>query len=451
MLSRRHFFTGASGLALAAVTCQPPEQALQQFLGHSRALAGSAEPVLNKHLLAIQNQLLGYPVNMTTPSQDFFDWRKELFQSGIGMFSFNNVGDPFETSHIPFNTHNFEREVIRRFAVKYGFRVDETWGFLSNSGTDSNMHGLYMGRLILEANTGRQPKIYFTKEAHYSTQILRDVLAIDWVEVRAHENGCMDTQDLAEKLDQNREDPALVVATIGTTFKGAIDSIDDIQTVLSGRESFLHLDAALFGGYLPHTSYAPELLRYPHGENSKARYDSLAVSCHKFFGYHSPAGLFMTSKEHFAYFKDIFSKVHDPEYLLQVPGTITCSRDAVKPAEFYHYTTEKAFRKQEEDARQILSRTDYLYKEMKAHFAHLNPMRTDARSNTIFFRKPADSIVAKFVLATATSKHEGLEEKYAHVVVMPHVTHEVMDRFLSDLQTSDGKLLRLRSRGIEPS
>jgi histidine decarboxylase len=111
----------------------------------------------------------------------------------------------------------------------------------------------------------------------------------------------------------------------------------------------------------------------------------------------------------------------------------------VKPAEFYYYTTEGAFRKQVQYAQQILSHTDYLYQEMKRHFAHLNPMRSDERSNIIYFRKPADSIVAKFVLATATSRHEGLEEKYAHVIVMPHVTKEIMDRFLSDLQTSRGK------------
>jgi histidine decarboxylase len=181
------------------------------------------------------------------------------------------------------------------------------------------------------------------------------------------------------------------------------------------------------------------MLQRPDGKNSKARYDSLAVSCHKFFGYPSPAGLFITTKEHFAHFKAIFAKVHDPEYILQIPGTITCSRDAVKPAEFYYFTTEKAFRKQEQDARQILSHAEYLYQEMKRHFAHLNPMKTDERSNIVFFRKPADRIVEKFVLATVTSKHEGLEEKYAHVIVMPHVSKEVIDRFLSDLQAANGR------------
>jgi len=47
-----------------------------------------------------------------------------------------------------------------------------------------------------------------------------------------------------------------VIATIGTTFKGAIDQVDRIQEALKGYPSYLHLDAALFGGYLPFTAHA---------------------------------------------------------------------------------------------------------------------------------------------------------------------------------------------------
>jgi histidine decarboxylase len=68
------------------------------------------------------------------------------------------------------------------------------------------------------------------------------------------------------------------------------------------------------------------------------RYDSIAVSCHKFFGFPAPAGLFITTKSHFDEFNELFSQIHNPEYIHHVPGTITCSRDAVKPAEFYFFS-----------------------------------------------------------------------------------------------------------------
>lgn len=78
------------------------------------------------------------------------------------------------------------------------------------------------------------------------------------------------------------------VATVGTTFKGAIDRLDAIRSKLQGHPSYVHLDAALFGGYLPFTPYAAEVA---HGNAAApGRYDSIAVSCDKFFGFPSPAG-----------------------------------------------------------------------------------------------------------------------------------------------------------------
>lgn len=232
-----------------------------------------------------RNRLLGYPINMTTPPEEFFAWRNELAAAGFNQFSFNNVGNPYDHSHIPFNCHPFEKELINRFGAVYGFAPDDIWGFLSNSGTDSNMHGLYMGRTILKSRTGVMPKIYFTREAHYSIQILRDLLHLDWVVVATRPDGGMDTDDLERQLNANPNHSALVVATIGTTFKGATDPVDTIQAKLKGRAAYLHLDAALFGGYLPHTAFAGDLLHSIVDPISKAklqRYDSIAVSCHKF-------------------------------------------------------------------------------------------------------------------------------------------------------------------------
>jgi len=52
------------------------------------------------------------------------------------------------------------------------------WGFLSHRGTNSNMHGAHIGRTLLKERTGALPKIYYTAEAHYSSQINRDLLSL---------------------------------------------------------------------------------------------------------------------------------------------------------------------------------------------------------------------------------------------------------------------------------
>ncbi len=426
MLTRRRFLGySAAGILTLASGCRPAyfPRLLAEKERDFPPLAKKAKRARRKNLL------LGYPINMNTPQEEFFAWRAELRRAGIGEFAYNNVGNPYRPSTIAFNTHDFERELVARFAKVYGFPAGNVWGFLSHSGTDSNMHGMYLGRTLLKGRTGILPKCYFTKEAHYSIQILRDLLGLETVWVETLPDASMDVEDLKRKLAQNADRPALVVATVGTTFKGGIDPVDKIQEVLqgAGMPNYLHLDAALFGGYLPHTHRAFEVLHSSGG--GQKRYDSLAVSCHKFFGFHSPAGIFLTTQSNFEEFLEFYSQVHNPEYIGHVPGTITCSRDAVKPAEFYFFSTPQALTRQAQDARLMLAHTDYLFDRMQSRFPQLAPKRASEVSNTVYFRKPADWVVKKYSLATIKLETQEL----AHVVVMPHVDQSVLDEFLTDL------------------
>ncbi len=433
MLTRRGFL-GLSGVGVLTLStgCQPPAL-LPSAYGDdlSTPALGLAQKARLKHL---KDHLLGYPINMNTPSDEFFAWRSELFKAGIDAFAFNNVGNPFRDSPIPFNTHDLERETIRKFGKLFAFPGNDTWGFLSHSGTDSNMHGMYMGRTILKGRSGRLPKAYFTREAHYSVQILRDLLGLESVMVGTLPDGGMDPDDLARKLSEHANHPALVVATVGTTFKGAIDNVDRIQQKLRGYKSYLHLDAALFGGYLPFTPHADEVAYRVNDDAGDGRYDSIAVSCHKFFGFPSPAGLFITRQSLYDEFNELFSEIHNPEYIHHVPGTITCSRDAVKPAEFYYFTTPIALAKQAEDAELMLKNATYLLDQMHTHFPQLSATRANRLSNTVYFRIPSAAIVKKYSLATMHLEFDDTSEEFAHVVVMPHVSREIVTEFLTDLE-----------------
>lgn len=433
MLTRRRFLSyGGAGLLAVSAGCKP--QHLNGLLDQEVVTSNKNLSLAGKAKLAkLKKLFLGYPINMNTPSEEFFAWRQQLLDVGIGQFAYNNVGNPFKDSAIPYNTHDFEREIIFRFGKLYGFPANNTWGFISHSGTDSNMHGMYMGRTLLKGRTGILPKVYFTKEAHYSVQILRDLLGLETVFVDTLPDGGMDSADLKQKLENNPNHPALVVATIGTTFKGAIDNVDDIQDALKSHPNYLHLDAALFGGYLPFTPHSKEVSYHSQNNPTKPRYDSIAVSCHKFFGFPSPAGLFITTKGYYDEFNALFSQIHNPEYIHHVPGTITCSRDGVKPAEFYYFSTPSAMTKLAEDALSILQKTDYLLEQIQTHFSHLQPTRANDLSNTLYFKKPSDWIVKKYSLATMHLEINNEKQEFAHVVVMPHVNRNVLSEFLTDL------------------
>lgn len=439
MLTRRSFLriTGASVLA-ASTGCSPRHVDWRSLRSEAPGRSGLSLAERTR-LAASRNHFLGYPINLNRPPEEFFAWREELARAGLGQFGYNNVGSPYKPSTIPFNTHDFERDLIAAFGRVYGFASSDLWGFLSNSGTDSNMHGMYIGRTLLKGRTGLAPRCYYTREAHYSIQILSDLLGLESVDVAALSDGAMDVADLARKLADHRDRPALIVATVGTTFKGAIDPVAAIRATAGNFPSYLHVDAALFGGYLPHTAGAGDVMEASAPAGLPPRYDSIAVSCHKFFGFPSPAGLFLTRRTVFDEFLVFYTRVHNPEYIGHVPGTITCSRDAVKPAEFHFFSTPSAIARQRQDAAQILANTTYLFDEMRRQLPDLRPVRASDLSNTIYFLKPADRVVAKYSLATMRLSRNGTMREHAHVVVMPHAGRDVLSELLTDLATGSAR------------
>ena len=116
-----------------------------------------------------------------------------------------------------------------------------------------------------------------------------------------------------------------------------------------------------------------------------------------------------------------------------MPGTITCSREAVKPAEFYFFSTPSAMAQQAEDTQSILRNTDYLMEQLQTHFSHLTPTRASNVSNTVYFKKPSKWVVEKYSLASMQLVVNGEKQDFAHVVVMPHASQKVLAEFLSSL------------------
>jgi len=434
MFSRREFLatSGLVGVSMSGM-CRPVVDSLREKPGVEMASEGVQGRYIKQRSEMLEQHdpkiFLGYPANLNIPDEGFFAWRRQLQTVEIGQRTVNNVGDPFRRRGVG-AAHMLEADLIETFAGRYGFSAGDVWGIVSNSGTDSNLHGAYIGRTLLYRRHGVQPKIYYTREAHYSIQIVRDLLGMDEVMVAATAEGSMDLPDLKRKLAEHSDAPALIIATIGTTFKGAVDDIDGIQAAARGHSAYVHLDAALFGGYLHVTEFADQFQQFgPAG----GRYDSLAVSCHKFPGYPGVAGLFMMNGETFEEFRNYFADVHDPAYISHVPGTITCSRDAIKAAECHYFCTPASLRQQARDAEQVLTNAQYLHSEMLTQFPQLKPRRVDARSNIVYFDDSiAEAVRSKWHLATVRAR-PGHTHGMAHVVVMPHADKQLLDQFLEDL------------------
>ena len=325
-------------------------------------------------------QGIGYPVNQNIKLKEFYKW---YVGSNLYVTMMNNAGDPFMTSNYPLNTLNFEREVIEFFGPKYGFDTDNLWGIVTNSGTDGNNHGIYFGAKYLEKKTGKKPVIYVSEDAHYSNRRLADLQNLELVIIPADEHGSMIPEELEKALIKDR--PALLVYAVGTTFKGGTDNQDALNKILAKYpkiEVYRHVDAALFGGYLPYTDYRDIVNRKVHP------FESIAISGHKFFGIDEPAGIFLTSKE----VKD--NQVsYNINYLNTDMLMINCSRSSISPLKLWwiiKYVGTKGFSK---EAAAILENANWLKREMdKINWqAWLEPM-----SNTVYFKRPPKNICDKY-------------------------------------------------------
>ncbi|MCR5357197.1 MAG: aminotransferase class V-fold PLP-dependent enzyme [Lachnospiraceae bacterium] len=358
----------------------------------------------------------GYPLNQKSRLIGFYKW---LSGSGLNISTLDNAGDPFDIRGTLSNTLEFEREVIEYFGPLYGFDPDDLWGIVTFSGTDGNDHGLYFGSKYLERKTKKKPVMYVSEEAHYSSRRLADLQNLDMRLIPADVHGSMDPAELEKAIVPDR--PALVVFAMGTTFKGGIDDMDALNAVLAKypeMEVYRHIDAALFGGYIPHTKYRDILNRKLHP------YDSIAISGHKFFGMDEPAGLFLTTMN-----VRNNQNPFDIAYLNGDMPMINCSRSALSPLKLWWIINTTSSEEFEEQSEGMLERAAWLKDELeksgyKAWLEHA--------SNTVYFTRPPQKVVEKYHLAP--DHDDRLGGDLSHIVVMQHVTKERLTDFLNDLK-----------------
>ena len=372
---------------------------------------------LIRHYYEKIDYAIGYPICQYPNIAGFGEW---YAKTGLCDIVIDNAGNPFNEELSLLNSMSIEKEVIQTFAPLYGISGDKVWGFVTSSGTDGNMHGIYFGAKKLQNETGMLPIVYVSEEAHYSSYRICDVQNLEVRLIERDKNGSMDLECLRKNIDPSK--PALIIIAIGSTFMGAVDNQIGIQRVLDEVKPiavYRHVDAALFGGYLPFTEHKDIV------SMSKQGYDSIAISGHKFFGVDEPCGLFMSRQ-------DILEsqRAYKVEYLNNDMPLITCSRSGLAPLKFYWILQYIGFEKLSEEAKSILKHTEYLQNRLDeiGYPAWHMPY-----SNTVFFKRPSKWIIEKYMLANGYIPEYGGE--LSHIVVMQHVNENIIDKFIEDIKS----------------
>ncbi len=354
--------------------------------------------LLKSEFDALAGRFLGYPTNQN------FDYSALLpFLS----YCVNNVGDPFHQSNFATNTHDIERDVIRRFSDLLRLPRDQAWGYVTNGGTEGNMYGLFLARELFPEGI-----VYFSEDTHYSVLKITRVLKTRNIMIKSQESGEIDYDDLYETVRINRDVPVIFMANIGTTMKGAVDDVGRVREIfddLAITRRYIHGDAALSGMILPFVD-DPQPHTFADG------FDSMSISGHKLIGAPIPCGVALTRTEYVARI------ARSIEYVGVMDTTLTGSRNGLTPLMLWlaweRFGTE-GFR---EIVHEMLGVASYAVERFNGLGI---PAWRHKNSATVVIPRPPADVIEKWQLAPY--------QDIAHIITMHHVTRDQIDRLADDL------------------
>ena len=252
---------------------------------------------------------------------------------------------------------------------------------------------------------------YFSEETHYSVLKNLRLLSARYVMIKRQEDGEIDYQELYDMIQVNQSLPAVIIANIGTTMRGAIDDIERISGILKDldvADSYIHADAALSGMILP-------FVEEPQAYGFDAGINSIAVSGHKLIGAPLPCGVVMTRQTNVERVGRMI------EYVGIQDTTLSGSRNGLTSLMLWYALEQYGDEGFREIVSGMLDTAEYAVVQFNRHsvaaWRHRN-------SVTVVFPRPAPKVFQKWQIAQ--------EGQVAHIITMPHVTRQQIDELVAD-------------------
>jgi tyrosine decarboxylase/aspartate 1-decarboxylase len=317
-------------------------------------------------------------------------------------FLATNPGDPATYQTIA----AIEDEAIDMLGAVVG--LDEPDGYIASGGTEANIQAVRMAR---NRAVSSDPNVVVPESAHFSFQKAADVLAIELRIAPLTEEHTVDVNAVRRFCD---DDTALVVGVAGTTEYGRVDPIPELAAVADEYDALMHVDAAWGGFVLPFTDHE---WNFEHAD-----VDTMTIDPHKMGQAAIPAGGLL-AREH-----ELFDGLAvDTPYLESArQATLTGTRSGAGVA-----STAAALRELWPEGYRAQ------YERSRANADWFAEALSDRGFDVV---EPDLPLVAAEV---PTELFEALREVgwrvsrtgsgEMRVVMMPHVTHQMLEAFIGDI------------------
>ena len=147
-----------------------------------------------------------------------------------------------------------EESLLKWFSKKIGFN-DYSGGIVASGGTLSNLNALIAARNFLSLDSDPNAVLLISEDAHSSFKKCIRIMGLhknNLIEIKTDVNGCMDLEELNKVIRQcsmQNKKIFSIVATLGTTVRGAVDPIKEISDICKKYNIWLHIDGSIGGIY----------------------------------------------------------------------------------------------------------------------------------------------------------------------------------------------------------
>ncbi len=316
-------------------------------------------------------------------------------------------------------TYDLERKVIR--ALGDLLHYQEASGYMTTGGTESNIQAVRSMRNLFNKKSDKyiRPNLVVPDSAHFSFDKISDILNIELRKASLEDDLKVSIRSVNSLIDENTMG---IVAIAGSTEFGQVDPIEKLSIIALKHNIFLHVDAA-FGGYV-----LPFLEDIHEFDFNLSGVTSIAIDPHKMGLSTIPSGVLLFRNP-----EQLENLKADTPYLtVSTQYTLTGTRSGAAVAATYavmNFLGKEGYRK---IVAQCMDKTKYLLKKME----HLNvePL-IEPVMNVVSLDVPsADLVREKLAIdfnwqVSITQNPHGLR-----LVIMPHVTFEMIDSFVDDLE-----------------
>ena len=193
-----------------------------------------------------------------------------------------------------------EQAIVERMMEIVGYA--EGFGTLTTGGSNGNMMGMLCARQASDPMSsvtgfdGSKYVAFVSAEAHYSVLMSANVVGIGYqnlVKVACDSRGRMKPESLVEEIVRartNGQTPFCIIATSGTTVRGAFDPLKEIANIAHDNNIWLHVDAAWGGSSL----FSKRFRKLMDGVELA---DSICWDAHKMMGMPLICSVFLTKSK----------------------------------------------------------------------------------------------------------------------------------------------------------